>query len=958
MPRYQSEPSRSDFLIAVPQVVGLVIVLALLHLIARNDYLLFHTLVEMIRIVVLAGLFALAWHTRYWASNSFLGVIGTAAIFIASLELLHTLSYKGIGIFPQDDGNLATQLWVAFRYLEAVAFLIGVMAVRWHISLMLPFAVFGAATVILAISVFFGIFPDSYHEGTGLTPFKISSEYAIAGLFAVSMLLLYRQRRRFAKPVFYLIETSLAFNILATLTLTQYVSVYGLTNELGHYLLLVSAYLIYRGVLVTGLIRPYHFLFRDLKRHEEHLSDLVAERTAQLALSESLTRTFMEHTPALIYLADDDGRLTLINPAFRRLVGLPDEQILGRNIYDVLPPAAAATIDRQDQRAREQGQPITVTDVVNFENEPRMFEAVHFPIVDESGRIAGSGAIATDVTDHRRTQANYELMVQAAMDGLLVMDYDANLLQVNRATEEITGYGQSELLGMNIRDLDADMDAAAIERSLDQVMAEGSGRLESRWRRKDGSIRDVEISAHVFDGTFTSGFFSFVRDITKRKSNLARIEFLAHFDPLTRLPNRARFEELVNERLTQAHSEDSHYALVYLDLDNFKDINDSLGHTIGDNLLKQVARRLGTLTPETHIIARASGDEFMILAKLGPEEKAYMHEMERLHQLFANSFAVNGHHLATSVSMGVALFPEDGSDFTTLSRNADTAMYAAKLEGRNTFRRFDTEMQEKAFERQNLLAKLRGALERKEMEVYYQPQIDLSTRRITGAEAILRWNNPELEWVSPSRFIPIAEESGLIVEIGEWVLREACRQGKAWMDRGLPPITVAVNLSAVQFQRDDLCDKVARILDDTGFEGRYLELELTESVLIGNQQRVINTIRGLKQRNIHLAIDDFGTGYSSLAYLNRFAVDKLKIDRSFIHDMGTDPNNSSVVLAIIRMAHSLGLKVIAEGVENGAQVEHLHQLSCDQVQGYHLGKPMPANTFEQLLNRGVTTLPD
>jgi|GEM_PF-2118263 len=958
MSRYQSQTSRSDLPIALPQIIGLVVVLFFLHLVARHDYLLFHTLVEMIRIVILAGLFALAWHTRHWATNSFLGVIGTACIFIASLELLHTISYKGIGIFPGDDGNLPTQLWIAFRYLEAFAFLIGVMAVRWRISMMLPFAVFGSGALILGTAVFSGVFPASYLEGSGLTPFKITSEYVIAALFAATMALLYRQRKRFAPGVFYLIQTSLVFNILTTLTLTRYVSVYGFANEVGHYFLLVSAYLIYRGVLVTGLIKPYQFLFRDLKRHEEHLSELVAERTAQLARSESLTRTFIEHSPALIYLADSEGRLTLINPAFRRLVGLSRQQILGKGIFDVFPPAAAIAIDRHDQRARQQAKPVTVTDVVDFENEPRMFEAVHFPILDETGQISGSGAIATDVTEHRRTQANYELMIQAAMDGLLVMDYDANFVQVNRATEEITGYSQGELIGMNIRDLEADMDDAAIERSLDQVMVEGSGRLESRWRRKDGSIRDVEISAHVFDGTFTSGFFSFVRDITKRKSNIARIEFLAHYDPLTRLSNRTRFEELVDDRLAQARADGSKHALVYLDLDNFKDINDSLGHTIGDNLLKEVAHRLSTLPPETHVIARASGDEFMVLAKLGPQEEAYVHELERLQQLFTNSFAVDGHQLATSVSMGVALFPDDGGDFTTLSRNADTAMYAAKLEGRNTFRRFDTAMQEKAFERQNLLAKLRGALERKEMEVYFQPQMDLANRRITGAEAILRWNNPELEWVSPSRFIPIAEESGLIVEIGEWVLKEACQQGKAWMDQGLPPITLAVNLSAIQFQRGDLCDKVNSILEETGFEGRYLELELTESVLIGDHTRVESTIQGLKQRNIHLAIDDFGTGYSSLAYLNRFAVDKLKIDRSFIHDMGTDPNNSSVVLAIIRMAHSLGLKVIAEGVENAEQMEHLDRLACDEVQGYHLGKPMPASKFQRLLAKGVTTLHD
>ncbi|MFW5824757.1 MAG: EAL domain-containing protein [Marinobacter sp.] len=940
-------------LIAVPQLVGILLVVALLHQVASEQFLLFHTLVEMLRIVVLCGLFALAWHTREWSGNQFLKVVGIAAIFIAGFELFHTLSYRGIGSFGVDDGNLPTQLWIAFRYLEAVAFLLAALLIARPVRAAWLVGLFGALSAALILLLVSGLFPDSHVDSQGLTPFKIASEYCIALSFLLAMVLLYRQRARFEPRVHWLIQASLVCNTLSSLAFTQYVSVYGFANEVGHYFLFLSAYLVYRGVLVTALVAPYQLMFRDLKHHQEHLADLVAERTDQLQRSELLNRNFIEHSPAATVLTNPEGKITLTNPAFDSLTGKAGAEITGKSVFEVASPELAAAVDRGNQAARLAGKAITTTEALRLHGEPRLFDAVHFPLFDQDGQLTGIGAIGTEVTEHRRLQANYELMVNASMDALLLIDTEGNFVQVNQAAVELTGYREDELLSMNLCDIDADPEAGALSERLGHSMDEKAGRFESRWRRKNGNLRDVEISVQVFDGVVTNGFCAFVRDITRQRADLRRIEFLARFDALTELPNRSRFEELARHRLHSARRTGQKALLVYIDLDNFKDINDSLGHCMGDALLRELGERLRALADRQRLLARASGDEFIALLEVPPAsgEAVVATEVARIQQAISSPVSIDGHQLLSTVSIGVALFPDDGQDYSTLYRNADTAMYAAKASGRNTYRRFDKAMQERASERQTLLAELRGARQRGELSLHYQPQLDLTEGRVVGAEALLRWHHPELGPVSPARFIPIAEESGLIVEIGEWVLRKVCLRGRAWQRAGLPPITLAVNVSAIQFQRPDLPATVARVLAETGFDGRHLELELTESVLAGDEARVADTIGQLKQHQVRVAIDDFGTGYSSMAYLNRFAVDKLKIDQSFIRDMATDHNSASVVTAIISLAHSLGLKVIAEGVETEQQVAQLRQLNCDEAQGYHFGRPMPAGAFEASLRR-------
>jgi diguanylate cyclase (GGDEF)-like protein/PAS domain S-box-containing protein len=542
------------------------------------------------------------------------------------------------------------------------------------------------------------------------------------------------------------------------------------------------------------------------------------------------------------------------------------------------------------------------------------------------------------------------------MDALLVVDIDGNFVEVNQTTSELTGYSRTELLNMGLRHVEAAMDETEIYRQLDILLANGSSRFETQWRRKDGTVRDVEVSVQTFDGGVFQGFFSFVRDITKRKADLARIEYLAHYDPLTGLFNRSQFEEQVTKRLNGSPGNDKHFLLIYLDLDNFKDINDSLGHPVGDEMLRQIGKRLKSMAGKSRVVGKSSGDEFFLLTEIVPGDHAIRDEAEAIQQLLSETVDVREHQLKTTVSMGITVAPRDGTDFQTLFRNADTAMYVAKSDGRNTYRLFDISMQERAQQRQHILMELRGALARNELELHYQPQLDLSTRSVIGAEALLRWNHPKLGSVSPARFIPIAEESGLILEIGEWVIREACREATKWQVFSNKPIGIAVNLSAIQFQQESICQKVSEILEDTGLPPRLLELELTESVLVGDESRVVETVRSLKAQGVKLAIDDFGTGYSSLSYLNRFAMDKLKIDQSFIREMEVDNSSASLVMAIVRLAHSLGIKVIAEGVETRQQTEHLDRLSCDEVQGYYFGKPMSAENFTTLIKGEV--LPD
>ncbi|MGE4278912.1 MAG: EAL domain-containing protein [Magnetospirillum sp.] len=468
-------------------------------------------------------------------------------------------------------------------------------------------------------------------------------------------------------------------------------------------------------------------------------------------------------------------------------------------------------------------------------------------------------------------------------------------------------------------------------------------------RTWDGELFWVEISirqASLSDGQ--DNLMVVVRDISDRKLAQARLEFMAHHDPLTELPNRVLLRDRVAQAITLAERDNRRVALIFLDLDHFKTVNDSLGHVAGDRMLKDVAGRLRGVMRESDTVARLGGDEFVVVLNQVRDGDAVADVAEKIMSAMGAPVFVDDQEIATSVSMGIALYPDDGDDFDTLLKKADSAMYHAKEGGRSGYRFFAARMNADAMAHLNLRSGLHRALERGEFELYYQPQVRLDDDRLLGAEALIRWNHPERGLVSPVEFIPVAEDSGLIVPMGDWVLHQACQQAALWQAHGRQ-VSVAVNLSPLQFRRGDLEGGVRRALSESGLDPSLLELELTESILIQDHQTVMEVARRLGDLGVQLSIDDFGTGYSSLAYLKRFQVDKLKIDQSFVRGVQNDVENAAITRAIIQMAHSLNLLVIAEGVEDDEAAQTMRDQGCDQAQGYLFGRPMTAQRFEKLL---------
>ncbi len=551
----------------------------------------------------------------------------------------------------------------------------------------------------------------------------------------------------------------------------------------------------------------------------------------------------------------------------------------------------------------------------------------------------------------RDSESRYRELFQANPHPMWVFDLETlRFLAVNDAAVDHYGYSQDAFLAMTIEDIRPPEDIPRLRKNLAHPVETGIDNA-GVWRhlKQDGTLIDVVISSHKieFDGRDAELVLAY--DITERKQAEARIQQLAHFDSLTGLPNRTLLHDRINQAISMAHRNNQTLALIFIDLDHFKHINDTLGHRIGDLLLIEVAKRLQTTMREEDTVARFGGDEFILLLP-GINTDGAARVVEKLLEIISQHYLIEQHELLITPSIGIALYPADGKDFNSLSMSADIAMYRAKRDGRNNYRFFTSEMQTRSIHKLMLRSALLRALERDQLLLHYQPQIDLASGRIIGAEALLRWQHHELGPVSPAEFIPLAEDSGAIITIGEWVLRSAVRQLKAWMESGLPPMNISVNLSAVQFRHAHLPELVSQILHQEGLSPEYLELELTEGVAMDNPLNAVAVMDDLHQRGVYMSIDDFGTGYSSLSQLKRFHVYRLKIDRSFVSDIAEDPEDKAIVRAIINMAKGLGLKTIAEGVETKEQLEFLLENGCDEMQGYYFSKPLPAEQFEAFVS--------
>lgn len=577
-------------------------------------------------------------------------------------------------------------------------------------------------------------------------------------------------------------------------------------------------------------------------------------------------------------------------------------------------------------------------------------ETIHL-LENLAARISVTLLIAMD-----QQQLRLQSIAMASVaNAVFITDCDGRIKWVNNAFTSLSGYSTEEVTGKTPRLFKSGKHDVSFYRQVWQTILAGKvWRGEIVNRHKDGDLYTVNqtITPLLDTRGKVCHFVAIHEDISEKKEAEERILYMAHYDTLTNLPNRILFRDHLELELAHAYRSGRMVAVMFLDLDRFKIINDTLGHTFGDHLLKGVAERLRACVREGDTVSRLGGDEFTFIIPdiVQPQDAVFI--AQKILNVMSRPFHVEGREVHVTPSIGIAMYPSDATDADSLIKKADTAMYYAKEQGKNSFKFYRDDMDIGNLERLTLENGLRKALEKGELLVYYQPLIDQNTGQIISMEALTRWQHPELGMIFPTKFIPVAEETGLIIPIGEWVLITACAQTRAWHDAGFHTLRVTVNLSARQFKQQNLVNMITQVLQKTGLDPHFLELELTEGIVMQNDASILSVLRELKSMGIHFSIDDFGTQYSSLSYLKRFPIDTLKIDRSFVHDITTNPDDAAIVTAIIAIAESLKLKVVAEGVENKEQAAFLHKLRCDNIQGYVYSHPLPACDIEHLLQKG------
>ncbi|WP_233864562.1 sensor domain-containing protein [Paraburkholderia adhaesiva] len=704
-----------------------------------------------------------------------------------------------------------------------------------------------------------------------------------------------------------------------------------------------------------------HFLGREavFVLADDVTDQIKAEAEAQR--SNQMLESVIDNIPQRIFWKDADSRYLGCNMAFARDAGLAyPELIVGKTDDDLPWRAYADRVRATDREVIESGLPN-----INFELE-LIIGGLHttslmskLPMLDGEGRVIGVLGSYSDTTARKRADLALRLQsraLDACVNAILITapgPGGSNLIEyANPAFGRITGYDPAEVIGLDSRFLQRDdREQEGLVEIRDALVAGHEVSAVLRNYRKDGVLfwNQLLIAPVPDPEGRTTHHIGIINDVTELIRYQEQLEFQANYDSLTLLPNRNLLRERLQQALTTARRQGRGVTVVFLDLDGFKNVNDSLGHSVGDQLLRVVAERLARCARTNDTVARHGGDEFVVVLAGITDEKSLIAWMERARAMISEPVWLEGMELYVGCSMGASVFPQDGDDAETLLKKADVAMYRAKDMGRNTYQFFQPEMNASVGARMNLERRLRRALRDGEFLLHYQPQVELATGRIVGMEALVRWHDPDSGLVSPAQFIPVAEESGLIGPLSDWVLREACRQNREWQSAGLPPVRVSVNLSARVFHQRNIAELVTEVLAETGLDACYLELEVTESTLMRNTEEAVSMLNELHELGIGIAVDDFGTGYSSLSYLKRLPVDRLKIDRSFVADIGTSDDNETITAAIIALAHELQLQVIAEGVETSSQFAFLRERDCDELQGYYFSPPLPGDDIAALL---------
>ena len=726
-----------------------------------------------------------------------------------------------------------------------------------------------------------------------------------------------------------------------------------------------------RGLDAGGRDLALEIVYGELVRDGRRLVTVFARRTAQAAPStdtlslresEDVFRRAALQSVDLVHECDrTSGRITWFGDVDRILGCAPDEFPRTVDAWEkVIHPEDRGRVAANASRHFETGEPFFEEyRVQTWDGRTLHWHHAGTLLPADGERAARSIGTVTDISGRRQieealrvSERRYRALFERNLAGVYRSTIEGRLLDCNEAFARIFGYAsREEVLRQAAWDFfvkPEDREAALAK----LVERQSLTNYEICLKRKDGShvwvlqnenlVEDSDGRLSVIEGTAI--------DISERKRAEEQVKHLAFHDPLTNLPNRLLFNDRLTLAVAQAHRHNQRLAVLFLDLDRFKVINDSLGHSVGDELLRQVAERIQEYVREGDTVARLGGDEFTLLVPGISAEEDAAKIARKICEAIHDPFWIDGRELFVTTSVGVAVYPSDGHDGESLVRNADSAMYRAKDQGRDNYQLYTPAMNAKAVERLSLESRLRQAVANDELELHFQPFIDLRTAEVLGAEALIRWRHPELGLIPPMDFIPIAELSGLIVPIGEWVLRTACAEARKWHKKGFGRMTVSVNLSSRQFQQTDLVSQVTNALEETGLEADKLDLEITESNAMQNAEHSINTLRGLKSRGVRISMDDFGTGYSSLNYLKRFPIDRIKLDQSFVRDLPSDKDDAAIAMAVIAMGRSLELVVIAEGVETEEQLAFLKGHECDQLQGFLLSRPLTSEAFDRFLD--------
>jgi diguanylate cyclase (GGDEF)-like protein/PAS domain S-box-containing protein len=691
-------------------------------------------------------------------------------------------------------------------------------------------------------------------------------------------------------------------------------------------------------------------------------ADITDQRQAELEVKQANTEWnyAMDFFDEPIYLLDLERRIVRANQAFYKLTHSSKEAVIGRHIAEILHPQGEES-PCPVCRAQEEKRDTVITMETDHADNPTglPIEVICRVIRNHVNEPTGILMTIRDLSRARQTQEKLSqsaAVFESTIEGIMITDPDLNIIAINPAFTNITGYTEAEAIGETPRLLKSERHKRDFYRELWDLLNKNEGWQGEIWnRRKNGEIYPEWLTISIVrdDNGKISNYIGVFSDISQLKQSQTRLEFLAHHDPLTSLPNRLLFGARLEHAIERARRNEAMVALLFLDLDRFKHINDSLGHTVGDALLEAVAQRFTELTREDDTVARLGGDEFVILMEEIDDSEYAAVLAEKIIKSLSAPFNVLEHELFVGTSIGISLFPQDGDNVEQLLSNADSAMYRAKDLGRSNYQFYTKELTAHAFEHMLLGGQLRKAIEQEQFVIHYQPQIDLINNKVIGVEALIRWQHPEHGLIPPGQFIPLAEDTNLIIPLGDWVLREACKQANSWLDAGIEFGYISVNVAGPQIHQDSLLKTVSEILTETKLPPERLELEITETFIMEQDAPAIELLLSLRRLGVSLAIDDFGTGYSSLSYLKQLPVNKLKIDRSFVNDLPEDENDAAITRAIIALGHSMLFTVIAEGVETETQRNFLIKEGCEQAQGYLYSKPVSADKITILLRNGI-----